>query len=635
MSKHKEKHEHPAKPEGEHHEEHRPATPAGAHTAIMWTIVAAASFAVLCGLGAFGVFGYERLYANRIFPGVRVLGVRLDGLTTNEARDALHTAIDHAMKDGVRFAYGGRDITLGGSTVAQNDPDLSRDYVTYDVDGAVVAAMSFGRSGNAIRDTLARWIARAHPAKLSAATQVDENGVRNAVMKSIGDLVAPAEDARIDIGWNAGAATPRIDIIDAKSGKEIRWQPAFEALHRQADALRFSPIELTDAVAEPKLFADDIRPLKTDAEALLARAPITLTYDGTTYDVSKERFAEWINAVQSDRSLSVTIDPERFAKSIRELAPIEVEAKKGSFAVTDGKIMDFEAGTTGIAIDDAATLNGLLDGIWTTSTFPIIAHRVEAALGGNDPERLGIKEIIGIGTSNFGGSPSNRRKNIATGVMKVNGTIIAPGEEFSMLKTLGEITAENGWLPELVIKGNKTTPELGGGLCQIGTTMFRSALNAGMKITERRNHSYRVSYYEPAGTDATIYDPAPDMKWVNDTSAHILIHAYIKGDIVTYEFWGTKDGRRATVGPPKITGTTPAPPKKVIETLDLKPGQTKCTESAHAGANAELPYKVEYADGTVHEETFFSHYRPWQAVCLVGVEKLSDGSGSTSSTAAE
>ncbi len=623
--------EHPKEKE---HKEHiaKSVDKAAVKAAITWTLVAAGIFAVVVGLGALAFFGYDRLYSNRIFPGVRVLGVRMDGLTADEARTTLHASIDSALTNGVRFSYAGREVALGSATVAQ-DPDLSRDYVTYNVDDAVNAAMGVGRSGNPIRDTLARWIARAKPIQLAVATNIDTDGIKSAVMKSLGNDISPAQDARIIVHWDAAAQDARVDVQDAKSGKSIVWDGAMEALRRQAATLKFAPIPLRDTVTQPTLLSKDVEPLKNDAEALLARAPITLTYVDKVYPISKEQFAGWVNVVKTNGKLSATIDPDIFAKQIREIAPIEVRAQKGTLEVKDGKITNFTAGSVGISIDDAATLKGITDGIFTTSTFPIIANKVDASLDGSDPEKLGIKEIIGIGTSDFSGSPTNRRKNIANGVSKVNGTIIAPGEEFSLLKTLGSITADQGWYPELVIKGNETTPELGGGLCQIGTTAFRAALNSGMKITERRNHSYRVRYYEPAGTDATIYDPSPDFKFVNDTKTSILINAYIKGDIITYEFWGTKDGRKVTVGPSQISNITPPPPKKTIETLSLKPGQTKCTETAHAGADAALPYHIDYADGTVHDEVFHSHYRPWQAVCLVGVEKLSDpAAGAASST---
>jgi vancomycin resistance protein YoaR len=176
-------------------------------------------------------------------------------------------------------------------------------------------------------------------------------------------------------------------------------------------------------------------------------------------------------------------------------------------------------------------------------------------------------------------------------------------------------------LPELVIKGNRTIPEYGGGLCQIGTTVFRATLASGLPVTARRNHSYRVVYYEPAGTDATIYDPAPDYKFVNDTGGTVLIQTRIEGDDLIFEFWGKPDGRIANQTKPRIFNITPPPPTKIIETEDLPVGEKKCTEKPHSGADTEFTYTVTYPNGEVKQEVFKSHYIPWQEVCLIGVPK--------------
>jgi len=171
-----------------------------------------------------------------------------------------------------------------------------------------------------------------------------------------------------------------------------------------------------------------------------------------------------------------------------------------------------------------------------------------------------------------------------------------------------------------VIKGNEIKLEVGGGMCQIGTTLFRMAMNSGLDITERRNHSYRVVYYEPAGTDATIYDPAPDYKFINDTKNYVLIQTRIEGDDLYFDFWGTNDGRQPQQSDPVIYNIVSPGPKQFIETEDLKPGETKCVESAHNGADAYFDYTVTYADGTLKERRFPSHYIPWPAKCLVGIE---------------
>lgn len=630
---------HEERPPEEHpvsEKEQRKEWDANTKAIITWSITAAVAFLILLSLGLFAVFGYERLYENRIFPGVRVLDVRLDGLTASEARETLHEAVDNALKDGMRFTYENTEIALGATTIAPDDPDASKDLIRFDIDDPVDAAMSYGRSGSPIRDSFRRWLARVKPAVLDVNIFINEQEIRDAIIEEVNGDVETVNDADLEIVWDETVEKAKITINDEHEGEALLLDEAMETLRRQSEHLRFEPIKLRKDIMKPRITRADVEPLVADVPSWLEHAPFTLTYEDDEFEVTKAIFASWIGPVEKDGRVILSIDPEVFHDGIRELTELEQTAKKGTFTIEDGRVTLFEAGSTGYTIEDKPTIDGILERIGSEDTFPIVVTRVDAALSGQGPERLGIQEIIGIGRSNFAGSPANRRHNIALGVEKVNGSLIAPGEEFSLLKTLGDITAANGWLPELVIKGNKTVPEYGGGLCQIGTTTFRAALQSGMEITQRRNHSYRVSYYEPAGTDATIYEPSPDFRFRNDTEHHILIHAYIVGTEIIYEFWGTRDGREVVVAEPRIYNITAAPPTKLIESTDLSPGQKRCTESAHAGADAALDYKVTYADGSVHEETFHSHYRPWGAVCLIGVEELSDeGDGSEDASTTE
>ncbi|MCX6741316.1 MAG: VanW family protein, partial [Candidatus Parcubacteria bacterium] len=233
------------------------------------------------------------------------------------------------------------------------------------------------------------------------------------------------------------------------------------------------------------------------------------------------------------------------------------------------------------------------------------------------------------GTSNFAGSPVNRRHNIAVGAKILNGLLIKPSEEFSLVKALGTIDDKAGFLPELVIKGDRTVPEFGGGLCQIGTTTFRVALYSGLPITARTPHSYRVVYYEPAGMDATIYNPQPDLRFINDTGANILFETKIDGNILTFDFYGTSDGRKTDITQPILSNITPPGSPLEIKTTDLAPGVRKKLESAHAGADAEFSRTITYVDGSQKTQTWKSHYRPWQEVWMVGVASLDEVATST------
>jgi vancomycin resistance protein YoaR len=636
MSKHTEpakSHESTSKPEEKKHlfshfHHHSPKL----KVALTWIFATAAVVFVIGGIAIGVASGYARLYDHRIFPGVRILGVRMDGLTENEARIALNQQIDAALKDGLRFSYKGHEISLGATTVAKDDPDISSDLIRYQIDEPIQHAMEFGRSRFWIGNVLMQWKARMNPVTIETPLTLNEQAIKTGIEHGAEGISSYAKNAEIHLSWDAQHNSVTTQIDNEQDGYELQITPALKELWNQAQRLSFSPIQVSDKETNASLTRQDLEPLEAQADAWMKQAPFTLTDDHTTsVQIDASRFASWTSAEKdTNGAVRFTIQKDRFHTDIRELTHIEQEAKNGTLDIQDGKIVSFEAGTTGVNIDDDATIRQILSSLGTTTTIPLVIHRQEASLSGDDPEQMGIKEIIGIGTSDFSGSPANRTKNIANGVKHVNGTLIAPGAEFSMLKTLGEITAENGWLPELVIKGNKTLPELGGGLCQIGTTAFRAAMNSGLKITERQNHSYRVRYYEPAGTDATIYDPAPDFKFLNDTGHYILIHAYIKGTTITYEFWGTKDGRTASVPTPKVYNIVPPPPTKLVETLDLAPGKKNCTETAHAGADATLNYKVTYADGSTVEQVFNSHYRPWQAVCLIGVEKLSEPAAPTS-----
>jgi len=135
--------------------------------------------------------------------------------------------------------------------------------------------------------------------------------------------------------------------------------------------------------------------------------------------------------------------------------------------------------------------------------------------------------------------------------------LIKPGEEFSFVKILGEVDSDHGYLPELVIKKDKTEPEFGGGICQVSTTAFRAALNSGLKITARRNHAYPVQYYNPQGMDATVYIPRPDLRFINNTPAYILIQTKIEDTELIFKFFGTDDGREVKITGPKIIERKP------------------------------------------------------------------------------
>lgn len=199
---------------------------------------------------------------------------------------------------------------------------------------------------------------------------------------------------------------------------------------------------------------------------------------------------------------------------------------------------------------------------------------------------LGIKSLLGKGTSDYGKSPASRIHNLKLGMSKFNGVILGPNEEFSFNKLLGEIDGQNGYQAELVIKGGLLEREYGGGLCQVSTTIFRAAILAGLTIKERKPHSFPVQYYNPQGFDSTIYPGVVDLKFINDTVNHILIQTKVIGSQLNVEIYGSDDGRKVTME-----------------------GPIQYDQKSSGAMKAYFIRKIAMSDGTNKEERFDSVYK--------------------------
>jgi vancomycin resistance protein YoaR len=263
------------------------------------------------------------------------------------------------------------------------------------------------------------------------------------------------------------------------------------------------------------------------------------------------------------KSGTLSLDDTQVRKYLEEkIAPrIKTPAQNGKLTIgEDGKVSVFDQSKDGMELDIeqsyASIRQALSDKQQPPAEIPLTVKKLQPEINSQDVNSLGITELIAHGESNFAGSPKNRVFNINVALKKFHGLLIKPGEEFSFTTILGEVDEANGYRKELVIKKNQTVPEYGGGVCQVSTTVFRAALNGGMKITERHNHAYPVQYYAPQGTDATIYVPKPDFRFINDTPNYILVQSKIEGTKLSIDFYGTKDERKVEIVGPKVTERT-------------------------------------------------------------------------------
>lgn len=472
----------------------------------------------------------------------------------------------------------------------------------------------------------------------------DTEQVEQLVKNNVAQFEQPAQNANFKISsvspfkYTITTSSPGVVFDYTNLGNTIMqaWQSATAPV-----------ITLQSTVDQPEISEADVQSMASSTVQVFSN-PIVLTYYDShnkrshQWSIAKQQLADWSEVKRNENGVYLAIKTEAVSDFVSSTIKkvVDKPARDAVFTLNASKTKaaKFIGGQPGVTVDLTATEKGIeevfaarREGKSSTST-PLVVATVEPRIKTGDSNDLGIKEVLGHGWSSFAGSPRNRILNLKHAVNdKLHGTIIKPGEEFSLVQTLMPFTLEDGYLSELVILGNRITPAIGGGLCQVGTTMFRAVMNSGLLVTARTNHGLWIPYYnDPSngnpGTDATIYEPNPDFKFKNDTKHHVLISAEMNtatGEMLFY-LWGTNDGRKGSYTPPKMLQYIPAGPAKTIETSDLPPGKKEC-QTAHPGAVATFNYIRTWPDGTKEVKEFKSNYRAVPATCYVGKDSISDG----------
>ena len=332
----------------------------------------------------------------------------------------------------------------------------------------------------------------------------------------------------------------------------------------------------------------------------------------------------------SSKRLTVKLDETKVEELTREIAKsIDQPTANATLDFDGSRVTNFKPAQNGLVLDQVKTKEILLENILAKDTGVRVSVELpvsitNAKIANLEINKLGIVELLGSGVSYFAGSIPNRVFNIGLGASLITGSIVKPGEVFSFNQLVGPVSPEQGFKQAYVIKKDRTVLDDGGGICQVSTTTFRAALNAGLPIVKRTAHAYRVSYYEQRGFkpgfDATIFSPSVDLQFKNDTSHHILVQARVdKANAkIEVDIYGTGDGRQVEISDSVVSNVKPAPEPLYQDDPSLPKGTTKQVDFKAVGANVVFNRKVYKGDKVIIEDTFRSNFRPWQAVYLVG-----------------
>jgi vancomycin resistance protein YoaR len=305
-------------------------------------------------------------------------------------------------------------------------------------------------------------------------------------------------------------------------------------------------------------------------------------------------------------------------------------AKNALFKFENGRVIAFAQEVYGQKIDEEKfyqlvekEINQIGEKKKKIININLPIKKIEPEIKLTSINNFGIEEKIGEGKSDYSGSIPERIHNLILAASKFNGVLIPPEKTLSFNETVGDISQLTGYKPAYIIKDGKTILGDGGGVCQVSTTLFRAALNTGLEIVERHPHAYRVSYYEndsKPGFDATVFAPYIDLKIKNNTPAYILIETEIdkEKNLLYFYLFGKKDKRSVEISTPLIWDISAPPPPKYQVDPTFKKGVVKQIDFPAWGAKVNFHYKVIKNKQIIFEKDFFSSYRPWQAVYLVG-----------------
>ncbi|MGQ9518086.1 MAG: VanW family protein [Anaerolineae bacterium] len=566
---------------------------------------------LLAGLLAY----FELQYRGRIYPGVRVEPLELGGKTPAEARQMLEALYAGA-------APWWPLLTFGDKAWIPSQADLG---IEVDLDAAVEEAYRVGRSSNVLRSLAEQRQALRQGYTIRPTARLEPAQARRYLSVIAREVNRPVREATLRVNGT------RVEILPSQVGYEVDESATLEQL---AERIR------NWQGGELPLVVREIQPLITNLEGLAERvqrilsAPLVLVGPAnltpSRWVLTPEELAGMLvleQRVENDGSIAgiATLS----APALQQRA--EAIAQEVNRPPVEGKI-DYNLNTRQLVVIQPSQLGYRLDVERTVQLIQehalsqmreisLPVETITPTIDTDHLEALGLNDILVEATTNFKGSSRERMTNIALAAERFDGILLAPGEIFSFNKYLGEVSAEQGFAESLIIWGDQTAVGIGGGICQVSTTAFRAAFWAGLEIIERWAHGYRVSWYEPpVGMDATVYGPVVDFKFRNDTPAYLLIKTKtdLTNGTITFYFIGTDTGRTVEMEGPFTENVIHPEPPEYREDPSLPAGTVKQVEWQRDGVDVTVKRIVRQGDTIIHRDVFFSRYRPWRAVFLVG-----------------
>ncbi|NTW27804.1 MAG: hypothetical protein HGA39_00335 [Coriobacteriia bacterium] len=576
-----------------------------------WAIGAACA---LAGIILLAVAGDAIASMGRIHPGVSVGGVNVGGLKSDEAAARLATELPKTINTTVTAVYADKKFIVKSSQMG----------LSFDSTALATSAMDVGRTGGVVRVVRDRIAAWTHGVSLESSVSADPTKLQTVLGSLSTGVNVAAKDGAIQIKGTS------VSVVPAATGLEVDTKASSASL-LEAFTASSSTFTLPVNAVHPRISDAAAQSAKLVVERMLS-APVVVTYTDKKWTFSPTDIAKTIvfRTVETTSAASSTatwtLDPyiggeEVSATIVPKLgAGVGRAAQDADFKTQNGQvvIVPSQEGTgpdvTGLASD----LTMVLKGTSAERTVALRVAAVAAKLTTQQAQDMGIKDKISTFTTTYDSGASARVNNIHVLGDALDGTLIAPGAVFSFNGAVGERTAEKGYKEAGAIMDGKLVQQLGGGICQVGTTVFNAAFFSGLPIVERSNHGFYISHY-PTGRDATVSWGGPDLKFKNTTGNWLLVSVSYTSSSVTVALYGKSPGYDVTYTTSPLTNIVAFTTQEEADpTLPI--GTRIVTDPGQDGCSCVVVRTVTKGGQAVSTDTFKSLYQPKTEIVTVGTK---------------
>jgi vancomycin resistance protein YoaR len=553
-------------------------------------------------------------YHNKVHAGISVAGVNLGGQSKDEAIASLDRLVDQARKSPITLTAGDKSWELMADEAG----------TSMDVTGAVKAAMAVTREKSFFSDLGTRWKLYFSKQDLPLTGTVD-----SAKMDSFVAGIANEIDI---LPVNAGLAIEngKVKVIEGLNGHVVDQASLAEHLSALLVTLHSTTVEVPIVVKEPDVQAEDNQAAQQQAETMISDT-VTVAYGDKSWTITPDEIAssmgfrsEMKNGVST---LVPFMDTTKLQPILDTIAPDVVKEPTNASFDSDGSKAWVVPGKNGEQLDAEATAQAITDATLepTGRTVKVAIKAKEPDLTTEEAKAMGVKEVLASYSTTYS-CPTPRQINVKLATKYATDVLLAPGQEYNFDKQIGPRTAGRGWqLAPGIVGPNQLEDVLGGGICQVSTTMFNAVGNAGLKVTERHNHSLYISHY-PKGRDATVTGGGKNLRFVNDTDHYIWIRGTSTGIKTTITIYGTDDGRKGhvtwTVG--DFYNIKPQTTVKIAYP-SLLTGKSTVIDKGQVGQSLKTTRVVTRNGKVIHNDVWISYWPMYPIE--IGV-----GTGTTSTT---